>query len=87
MTIESKENKKPTKRCGECVLFGTHKCTYRYHRVPIRNEPPKVINSWEEWLEWLYDFSYLDKPVEAYKLELFPIYKTDVACSDFIPFG
>jgi len=91
MTIQDKEDKKLVKRCAECVLFGTHKCTQRRQRVPIIPENKKpvfdfsVLGTWRKYLDWFYNYESI--VVERYRWIAYPIFKTDVACDDFIPFG
>lgn len=80
-------------RCGQCVLWSTHRCSQRYHRVPVRKESEIPIfdfsrpGEWNRWLEWIGDLKSHNNPVEHYKNEETPILKTDVACGDFVPFG
>ena len=91
MTNEREEDKKFSKRCVECVLFGTHKCTQRRQRLPIIPENKKRVfdfslpGTWEEYLDWFY--SYEPIVVERYKWIAYPIFKRDLACDDFMPFG
>ena len=92
MTREKKEDKKLVRRCAECVCFGTHKCTQRRQLYPIIPDDKKPVfdfskpGTWQKWLDWFYsDPRY--PVVTAYRWIAYPIFKTDVACDDFIPFG
>ena len=90
MLIEPEENKKFAKRCAECVLFGTYKCTQRRQRYPVIPDDKKPVfdfsqqGTWQKWLDWVY--TYERTIVERYKWIAYPIFKTDGACDDFIPF-
>lgn len=60
-------------------------------RVPIRKGLVKTFdftkpNTWNEFLNWVYDLTSHNKPVEHYKIEKNPIFKTDLACPGLVLF-
>ncbi|MFX0199460.1 MAG: hypothetical protein ACFFCW_25340 [Candidatus Hodarchaeota archaeon] len=91
MKDNGEQGKRFAKRCVECVLFATHKCTQRRQRVPIipENKIPVfdfgVPGTLRKYLDWFY--SYDPIVIERYRWVAYPIFKTDVVCDDLIPFG
>jgi len=69
-------------RCGECLLFNTPKCPWLYS-YEIKTKP-KEVNSWEEFLKWLYTVENTPNPYTN-KLIRNTILPTDHACAYFIP--
>lgn len=72
------------RRCGDCLLFHTPKCTWQYSYSPVPSENPKEISTMKELLEWLYDFER--NPLQKFVVLYTQIRVTDYACGHFIPY-
>jgi len=77
------EVKNPSQQhfCGQCIKFGTVKCSERFGTTEIGTKP-KVIHSWAEFIEFLYDCT------STHNLRLPTtnlVFRSDVACGDFVP--
>ena len=69
-------------RCGDCLMFNTRKCSFLYSYSPMPKKNPKVVSTWKELLEWVYNFER--DPLQKFKLVKADIRATDYACGDFI---
>jgi hypothetical protein len=74
----------PKRKCGDCVKFRTPKCTFAFSTEPIAPPAPKIVKTWNEYIQWLYDFSP-GKPVPMKQVSNYDIiWPNDATCADFV---